>query len=289
MKRRAVLRLFCLTVILSPCTTTVFAAEKAAKKVKVLFVTQSKGFRHGSVNRKGKELAPAEIAMKQLGQQTGLFEVHSTQDCAADFTEENLKKYDIVMLYTTGELPISDDARDYFLNVWLKKKGHGVLGFHSSTDTFRNKKPEHKWYRDMIGGTFNGHPWNSRNKVTITVHDTKHPGMKPFGSEFQITDEIYQYVNYVPENVHVLMSLNMAKCKPSKPYHVPVAWAKNWGEGKLFYTNLGHNPKTWTDKRFLKSTEMAIRWILNLEEGDATPNPKVSAAQEAKAKADAAK
>ncbi|GAB4152192.1 MAG: hypothetical protein Tsb009_27960 [Planctomycetaceae bacterium] len=289
MKLRVFLALFCLTGMGLAISTPNGEAAKPARKAKVLFVTQSKGFRHGSVNRRGKQLAPAEIAMTQLGQQTGLFEVHCTQDCAADFTEENLKNYDIVMLYTTGVLPISDDARDYFLNVWLKQKGHGVLGFHSSTDTYRNNNPRHKWYRDMIGGTFNGHPWNSRNKVTITVHDTKHPGMKPFGEEFQITDEIYQYVNFVPKNVRVLMSLNMAKCKPSKPYHVPVAWARNWGDGKIFYTNLGHNAKTWTDKRFLKSTEGAIRWILNLEKGDATPNPEVSAAQDAKAKADATK
>lgn len=286
MKRRTVLSLFCLAgLFASPLP----AAEKKAKKAKVLFVTQSKGFRHGAVNRGRKKLAASEIAMTELGQTTGLFEVHCTQDCAADFTEENLENYDIVMLYTTGELPISDDAKDYFLNTWLKKKGHGVLGFHSSTDTFRNNKPEHNWYREMIGGTFNGHPWNSRNKVTITVHDTKHPGMKPFGSEFQITDEIYQYVNFVPKNVHVLMSLNMAKCKPSKPYHVPVAWCRSWGDGKIFYSNLGHNNKTWTNKTFLKSTEGAVRWILNKEEGDATPNPEVSAKETAKAKAAAGK
>lgn len=282
MNRRTLLTLFCLSAL---CASPLFAADKPAKKAKVLFVTQSKGFRHGAVNRRRAKLAPAEIAMTQLGEQTGLFEVHCTQDCKADFTEENLKNYDIVMLYTTGVLPISDDARDYFLNTWLKQKGHGVLGFHSSTDTYRNNKPEHKWYREMIGGTFNGHPWNSRNTVTITVHDTKHPGTKPFGPEFQITDEIYQYVNFVPKNVRVLMSLNMAKCKPSKPYHVPVAWCRTWGDGKIFYSNLGHNNKTWTDKRFLKSTEGAVRWILNMEEGDATPNPYVSVEETKKAKA----
>lgn len=247
-------------------------------------VTQSKGYKHGSVNRRQKKLAPAEIAMTQLGQQTKLFDVHCTQDCATDFTKANLKKYDIVMFYTTGELPISAEARDYFLKTWLKQKGHGFIGFHSATDTFRNKKPEHAWYREMIGGTFSGHPWNAGNNVTITVHDTKFPAMKPFGKEFQIKDEIYQYVNWKPKNVRVLMSLNMAKCKPAKNYHVPVSWVKNWGKGRIFYTNLGHNPSTWTDKRFIKSTEEAVRWVMRLEEGDATPNPEVSAEEEKKAR-----
>ena len=257
----------------------------AAEPVRVLFVTQSKGFRHGSVNRRQKKLAPAEIAMTQLGQQTKLFTVDRTQNCQADFTAANLKKYRIVMFYTTGELPITDKNRDYFVNTWLKTKGRGYIGFHSATDTYRTKNPKHRWYQEIAGGTFNGHPWGSGNNVTITVHDTSHPAMKPFGKEFQIKDEIYQYVNWVPKNVRVLMSLNMAKCNPKRPYHVPVAWCRSWGDGKIYYSNLGHNERTWTNKVVLKSTENAVRWVLNLESGSATPNPDVSKSEEAKAKA----
>ena len=260
-------------------------ARSGKPKVRVLMVTQSKGFRHGSVNRRQKKLAPAEIAMTQLGQQTKLFTVDCTQNCQADFTAANLKKYRIVMFYTTGVLPITDKNRDYFVNTWLKTKGHGYIGFHSATDTYRTKNPKHRWYQEIAGGTFNGHPWGSGNNVTITVHDTSHPAMKPFGKEFQIKDEIYQYVNWVPKNVRVLMSLNMAKCNPKKAYHVPVAWCRNWGQGRIFYNNLGHNEKTWTDKTFLKSTHAAVRWVLHMEDGDATPNPKISAAEEQKAKA----
>ena len=73
-----------------------YSADSPAHRTKVLFVTQSGGFRHGTVTRPRDTLAPAEIAMTQLGQQTGLFDVHCTQDCAADFTRENLKNYDIV-------------------------------------------------------------------------------------------------------------------------------------------------------------------------------------------------
>ena len=258
---------------------------QAAEPTRVLFVTQSKGFRHGSVNRRANQLAPAEIAMTQLGQQTKLFTVDCTQDCQADFTAANLQKYQIVMFYTTGVLPITDKDRDYFVNKWLKTKGHGYMGFHSATDTYRTKNPGHKWYQEIAGATFSGHPWGAGTTVTISVHDTSHPAMKPFGKEFQIKDEIYQYVNWVPKNVRVLMSLNMSKCNPKRPYHVPVAWCREWGQGKIYYSNLGHNGATWTNKVVLKSTENAVRWILNLETGDATPNPEVSKAEEARAKA----
>ncbi len=272
--------IFGLAIVVAAHACASVTAAEPARKAKVLMLTESRGFMHGSVKRdKNDSLSPAEIAMTQLGQQTGLFDVHCTQNCEADFTRDNLKNYDIVMFYTTGELPISDETRDYLLGDWLTRKGHGFIGFHSATDTFRTEKPEHRWYQELIGGTFTGHPWNSNNTVTITVHDTHHPAMQPFDAEFKFKDEIYEYTNWKPENVRVLMSLNMEKCDPKRPYHVPVAWAKNVGAGRLFYTNLGHNNETWTNPLFLKSTENAVRWILYLDDGDATPNPEVSQAQ----------
>jgi len=266
---------------------SIFAAN--AKKVKILFVTQSKGYMHGSVRRMKEKLSPAEVAMIQLGQQSGLFDVHCTQNCEADFTKANLKNYDLVMLYTTGVLPISDQARDYFINTWLKQKGHGVIGFHSATDTYRTTDPKHQWYRDLIGGTFKAHPWTANGTVTFTVHDPDFPAMKPFGKEFEWTDEIYEYTNWVPANVHVLMSINMAKSKVKRPYQVPVAWARQWGEGRIYYNNLGHRPETWTKKQFLDSVIAAVKWTSGQIDADVTPNPEVSKAQHEKSIKDAAK
>ena len=250
------------------CTTN------AAEPRKMLVITQSKGFVHGSVKRpkEGKKLSASEIALIQLGQQTKLFEATCSQDCAADFTKENLEKYDIVTFYTTGDLPIKEEDMKYFLEVWLKQKGHGFMGFHSATDTYKDFEP----YWDMVGGVFNGHPWRAGNTVTIAVHDPNHPTMKPFGREFQIKDEIYQYKHWQPKKVRVLMSLDMEKCEPKRPYMVPVAWVKPWGEGKIYVNNLGHNKQTWTDKRFLKSIENGVHWINGDLKGKDQPNPQLS-------------
>lgn len=258
------------------------AAEPAAPKARILFVTQSKGFRHGSVNRAERELAPAEIAVTELGEKTGLFTVHCTQDCATDFTRANLQNYDIVAFYTTGDLPIAQEDLDYFFNDWLKQAGHGVLGFHSAADTFHNYEP----YYTMIGGTFIGHPWGSGSTVTLVSHDPDHICVKPFGKEFVIRDEIYMYRNWRPENVRVLLSLDYARSPTSGEvnaqygYHVPVCWVREWGAGKVYFNNLGHNETTWTNPAFLESIANAVKWIRGLEPGDATPNPEVSREQE---------
>ncbi|MEX2141115.1 MAG: ThuA domain-containing protein [Pirellulales bacterium] len=260
------------------------AQAKPDKPVRMLFVTQSGGFRHGSVTRKGDKLAPAEEAMTQLGLKSNLFRVDCTQDVVQDFTKDNLQNYDIVMFYTTGDrkqLPIAAEALQYFLNDWLKQKGHGFIGAHSAADTYADYEP----YWDMLGGSFNGHPWGSGERVTVTVHDTEHPISKPWGSEFEIQDEIYRFKNWQPEKVRVLMSLNMAKTRRKEPYHVPIAWCKEYGDGKMFHMSLGHNEHVWENDRYLQSMLGGIKWILGMEKGDATPNPELSKAEEAKAKA----
>jgi type 1 glutamine amidotransferase len=75
------------------------------------------------------------------------------------------------------------------------------------------------------------------------------------------------------------------------PYHVPVAWVKNYGEGRVYFNNLGHNETSWADERYLTSITEAVKWIRGEVELDATPNAELSAEQEkvAKAAADAAR
>jgi len=259
---------------------------EAKKPVRILFLTYSGTFKHGSVNRKKEgELAPAEKAMTELGVKSGLFRVDCTQDPKTAITKENLDNYDIVMFFTTGpraKWDVSDENLEYFLGTWLKQKGHGFIGAHSAADTLGDYKP----YWDMIGGTFDGHPWGSGETVTVTVHDQKHPVSKPWGAEFTIKDEIYKFKNWQPEKVRVLMSLNMEKCAKKGAYHVPVAWVKNYGDGRAMHMSLGHNEAVWENPTYMESLLGGVKWILGQEEGDATPNPKLSAEQDAKAKAD---
>jgi uncharacterized protein len=260
-----------LTVLLVPAAGV--AQEK--KKYKILYITQSVGFKHGSVNRKA-ELAPSEVSVTDIGKTSGLFEVECTQD-ASVLTADKLKELDAVMFYTTGKLPITEENFAAY-EEWLKS-GKAMIGVHSSTDTFGSFKP----YFSLINGTFDGHPWGSGETCTMTVHETSHVVAKPWPAEFQIKDEIYQYRNYDPKAVRVLYSLNMAKCKTKAPYHVPVCWVRDFGKGRLFYTNLGHNESTWTNPQFKEHLLTGIRWALKLEEGPAEPNPELQYVEQIKA------
>ena len=262
-----------------------FCALRASDKpARILFVTQSAGFVHGSVKRGDKPLAVCERVMTELGISSKLFRVDCSQDVKADFTQEKLQHYDIVMFYTTGKLPIDEATLDYFFNTWLKQKNHGFIGTHSAADTFKDYKP----YWDMIGGSFNGHPWTANTTVTITNHEPGHPIVKAWGPEFTIKDEIYQFKNWQPQKVRVLMSLNMEKTSVKRPLHVPICWCKSYGEGKVFHMSLGHREDVWNNPTYQQSLLGGVKWILGQTEGASEPNPSLSAEQQKLAEAAAA-
>jgi type 1 glutamine amidotransferase len=270
---KTLIRLFAVLLALAPFSVV---SAQEGKTYRILYITQSKGFQHGSVKRKAPDqLAPSEIAMMEIAKASGLFDVECTQD-ASVLTAEKLKELDAVMFYTTGGLPITGVFPQY--EEWLKS-GKAMIGVHSATDTLGNFKP----YWSLINGTFNGHPWGSGETVSVSVHEPDHAVAKPWPAEFQIKDEIYQYRQYDPKSVRVIYSLNMAKCKTKMPYHVPMCWVREFGQGRLFYTNLGHNEGTWTNPQFREHLLAGIRWALKKTDGPAGPNPEIQYAEQARA------
>ncbi|MEQ8847157.1 family 16 glycoside hydrolase [Botrimarina sp.] len=261
------------------------AKQSAAKKPagsgphRVLFVTQSAGYKHSSVTRKASDLSVSEQVMKQLGLRSGEFRVDCTQDVETDFTPELLANYDVVAFYTTGDLPIPEATREWFLEDWLAEQGNGFLGIHAAADTYHDYEP----YWDMLGGTFDGHPWTADTDVVLRVHSGDHPASAPWGAPgalVRMKEEIYQFKHWQPEKVRVLMSLDMGETDLKRPRHIPVLWVKDYGRGRVMHMSLGHREDVWTNPRYQESLIGGIEWLLGLRPGDATPNPELSAEEQ---------
>ena len=45
-------------------------------------------------------------------------------------------------------------------------------------------------------------------------------------------------------------------------YGWPMAWTRNDGDGRVFYTGLGHEQSTWEDPRFQKLLLNGIKWAM---------------------------
>src|SRR5215216_7492728 len=103
---------------------------------KLLYVTHSAGYRH--------EVLPySQEVMQKIG--AGAFEATCTDDVAT-VNWNNLNQYDAIAFCTTGELPISDEAKNNLIQ--FVKGGKGFVGLHNATDTFYQFAP----YGEMIGG-----------------------------------------------------------------------------------------------------------------------------------------
>ena len=252
------------------------APAQAAPK-KILVITQSRGFRHQPVNRKGQETCQVERILAKIGKGSGVFTTVNSQDAIKSITRENLKQFDGIFFYTTGMLLPAGDPRDALME--FIKSGKGFVGTHSAADTFK----QYKGYVSMINGSFAGHPWGGGSTNGFLNHEPDHPTVAMLGKEFMWKDEIYQYNNFEPGSVRVLFSLNMAKSKPQMPYHVPVCWVRNFGKGRVFFTNLGHNGSTWENETYHKHLIEGFKWSLKLTDGPAEPNVKLQAEESIKA------
>ena len=94
---------------------------------------------------------------------------------------------------------------------------------------------------------------------------------------FTIKDEIYQHRDFSRAKIRVLASLDSTKLDYTKPNihrddkDFPVAWAKMYGKGRVFYSTFGHAPETWDDPQIQKMYFEATRWALRLTGDDVTP------------------
>ena len=219
---------------------------------RLLYFTHSAGYRH--------DVIPLSKAiLTQLGKSSGVFEVTATED-TSEFSTENLTRYAAVMFYTTGELPMSNAEKSALLD--FVRSGRGFVGVHSATDTF------YTWpdYLDLVGGYFNGHPWHQA--VTIEVIDHDDPLVAFLGNSLQFVDEIYQISDFDYRGSHVLLRLDQSSVDLGKAgvhqrfYGWPLAWTRSYGQGRVFYTALGHEASVWQDARYQRLLTNAILWSM---------------------------
>lgn len=243
------------------------AANAADGPKKLLVVTVTKGFRHDSI-------PTAETVLGKLAEKSKAFTVdyvRTDEEMTAKMTPEALKNYDgFIFANTTGILPLPN--KEAFLNEI--KNGKAFIGMHSASDTFHGKGIDP--YIECLGGEFSGH--GAQVGVECLVVDSKHPSTKHLAESYCIQqEEMYLIKNYAPEKVHDLLILDKHPNKKKELGHFPVTWCKEYGQGKVFYTTLGHRQDVWNNELYQKHILGGILWALGLAPGDATPGNAVPA------------
>lgn len=223
----------------------------------VLVFTRTTGFRHDSI-------ASGIEAMQRLGQQHG-FCVENTED-PADFNDQNLARYAVVIWLNTDSEVLNDGARRAFER--YIRSGGGWVGIHAAAAS----EYGWSWYGQLLGAYFLGHPPVQSARVVVESPD--HPSTAQLPQSFTMQDEWYSFRTNPRAATQVLLTLDESS------YGVgdlamgdhPIAWHHEFDGGRAWYTALGHPIEAYTNPLFLQHVLGGIRWAAGT-----APRPRASA------------
>ncbi|MCL2059879.1 MAG: ThuA domain-containing protein [Oscillospiraceae bacterium] len=161
-------------------------------------------------------------------------EISDTLDSLADL--EALKSLDlIVACWTMGEI-----TREQAVNV-AKAVGGGVglAGCHGGMcDAFRQNT---EW-QFMTGGQWVSHPGGDGVEYMVNICKGSSPIVEGL-EDFKVSSE--HYYLHVDPAIEVLATTRFPSVSyyhiSNKPVDMPVIWTKFWGNGRVYYTSLGHH------------------------------------------------
>ena len=268
------------------------AAARRPRKRVLAWADVRYGYQHDSISH-------ALATMERMGRHSGLYDTFIRTDSqpitkrpirfgegtgiatGEIFQARNLDSFDAIFFFGVREIDLDPGQRADLMS-FIKDDGKGFVAAHSAITAFFSW-PE---FGEMIGGRFDEHPWGVTD-ATVVVEDPEFPAMSGFPAVSVLNDEHYQLKAFSRDDVRVLARLDASSLDLRRPLvhrtdaDFPVAWAKNYGKGRVFYSTLGHAAETWDNPVVSRMYFEAIKWSLGLVDGDATPRPRASPAASA--------
>jgi type 1 glutamine amidotransferase len=229
----------------------------------------------------------AEKALEILAQKTGAFEAVVSDDPRL-LLADRLPQFDALVMnnihernpFLPEDFPRLDreqksaaekfDAAVKLSILEFVKSGKGIVGIHAATAAFQTW-PE---YGEMMGAYYGGHIYQ---EVAIQLDDPEHPVNACFdGKSWRIKDEIYiSREPYSRAKLRVLQSLDLDQMsdpekRPDRDY--AISWVRQHGEGRVFYTTLGHAAETYWNPLFLEHLLAGIQFAIGDLPGDTAPS-----------------
>lgn len=266
------------------------AVATPAKPRRLLIFTRNVGYGgHPSI-------AHANEAFTLMGRRTGAFETVVSDDPAV-FARESLARFDAVLFNNT--------VGNGFTNADLRRNlrefvtgGGGLLGLHGASVAFtewpgaREDWPE---FGFMLGARGAAHK-ESDERAWLKLDDRDHPLNRVFGGrDFEYRDEFFRFGDpYSRLRVRVLLSLDTTKTdldagqargnvfRADGDY--AVAWVRNYGRGRVFYSSIAHNPYVFWDATMLRFYLGAIQFALGDLPAPTTPSFRLTPAMRAQEK-----
>lgn len=170
----------------------------------------------------------------------------------------DLSAYDAVIDYLTDS-SLTDAQRDGLLS--FVEGGGGYVGIHCASDltsavpddpndVIESHEEPFPDLRELIGGHFITHP--EQAALDVHVIDHHHPVTAAM-DDITVWDE--PYVVDVDDDVRVLARMD-------HPEHAdtPVVWTNRYGNGRVFYSSLGHGTPSLTHEGVQRLIRNGTRW-----------------------------
>jgi putative membrane-bound dehydrogenase-like protein len=159
-----------------------------------------------------------------------------------ELTAARLARYDVLAIFRdSGNLP----ARPEAALLDFVEDGKGLVAIHCASHCFRNSDK----YTALVGGRFWKHGTGVFRSRIIEAQHRAMQGVKSFES----WDETYMH-NQLAEDIRVLM------VREEQGGYEPYTWVREQGKGRVFYTALGHDERTWKSPGYHRLLEQGIRW-----------------------------
>jgi type 1 glutamine amidotransferase len=233
-----------------------------------------------NVNYGGHASIPyANLAMQLIGERTGAFAATLSSDPAA-LEPASLRQFDAVYLNNTvGDIFPTPALREAFAA--FVANGGGLVGNHGASVASTTWSE----FGEILGARGASHRMPDE-KAVINVEDPTHPITRAFGEKpFEFIDEFYRLAApYSRDKVRVLLSIDpiatdmmQGRCfgqclRDDNDY--PVAWIRQYGKGRVFYTSVGHSPPVFWEPRMLEMFLAGVQYALGDLQADATPRPR---------------
>lgn len=220
----------------------------------ILIFDKSTGFRDGP------SVEAANDALRRIGERRG-WEVMVTSDAAA-FTPKVLRRFDVVVWNNVSGDVLTLGQRKAFRD--YIEGGGGFAGLHGS-----GGDPIYlwDWYADeLIGARFSGHPSNPQFQTArIVVDDPASPITRGLGSGWTLEEEWYSFARSPRgTGARILLTLDESSYAPGELAmgDHPIAWTRCVGEGRSFYSAIGHRPENYSDPKSVLLMEQGLAWAL---------------------------
>lgn len=180
-----------------------------------------------------------------------------------DLGQYSLSDYDLLILNYCNwnhPQPLSDPAKQSFTD--YLSSGGGLLILHFSNGAFHSSLPNASatdWpeYRKICRRVWD-HSANSAHDAygtfTVNIRSRSHSITKGV-KDFVTTDELY-YNQKGSEPIDTLLSARSKDTGKDEP----LAWAYQYGNGRVFQTVLGHNAQSYTSDGFRRVLLQAAGW-----------------------------